>query len=89
MALLSKTEKMKRLLDRYFEGQTSEKEEEKLRQYFLSNKVDASLIQYREMFAAISFENEVGRALKQKKSLQWSIPISSAAACLAILVMKS
>ncbi len=92
MALLNKTEKMRRLLDRYFEGETTEKEEAVLRKYFLSGKVDASLTRYQEMFAAVSMENAVGVSFRSKRGLEWSTPISaaaSAAACLAVLVIKS
>lgn len=44
-------QKVNQLLDAYFEGKTSVKEEKWLQQYFLSNTVPAHLEIYRDMFS--------------------------------------
>lgn len=44
-------QKVNQLLDAYFEGKTSVKEEKRLQQYFLSNTVPAHLEIYRDMFS--------------------------------------
>ena len=45
------SQKIDQLLDAYFEGKTSVKEEKKLQQYFLTNTIPAHLEIYRDMFS--------------------------------------
>lgn len=51
-------DKISRLLDKYFEGKTSLKEEEDLRRYFLREDLPESLRQYRAVFNYMSRERE-------------------------------
>ncbi len=48
------TTKIKALLQKYFEGETSPAEEKMLENYFNSGKVDSSLLEYAQFFEGIS-----------------------------------
>ncbi len=48
-----KTEEIKRLLDRYYDGTTTEEEEEALRTYFNGSDIDASLREESVIFTAL------------------------------------
>lgn len=48
-----------KLLDKYFEGNTSVEEEQLIKEYFLQNNVSASLRPYKSMFNAFSNEAKV------------------------------
>jgi hypothetical protein len=48
-----------KLLDKYFEGNTSVEEEQLIKEYFLQNNVSPSLRQYKSMFNAFSNEAKV------------------------------
>ena len=48
-----KTEDIKRLLDRYYDGTTTEEEEEALRTYFNGSDIDASLREESVFFTAL------------------------------------
>ena len=48
-----KTEDIKRLLDRYYDGTTTEEEEEALRTYFNGSDIDASLREESVIFTAL------------------------------------
>jgi len=47
------TNKIKELLERYFEGQSSLDEEKMLHEYFASEEVDAELRPYKELFGSL------------------------------------
>ena len=48
-----KTEDIKRLLDRYYDGMTTEEEEKALHTYFNGSDIDASLTEERIFFTAL------------------------------------
>lgn len=48
-----KTEDIKRLLDRYYDGMTTEEEEKALHTYFNGSDIDASLKEERIFFTAL------------------------------------
>ena len=48
-----KTEEIKRLLDRYYDGMTTEEEEKALHTYFNGSDIDASLTEERIFFTAL------------------------------------
>ena len=48
-----KTEEIKRLLDRYYDGMTTEEEEKALHTYFNGSDIDASLKEERIFFTAL------------------------------------
>jgi len=50
---------MEHLLEKYFDGQTSLREEEVLRQYFATNEIPPHLLCYRELFGYISSERSM------------------------------
>jgi len=85
--------KIKILIDKYFEAQTSLDEEEYLRQYFQSDEVLEELEMYQPLFQYFSVEREqknnspvlvplTENRPKIKRSPQWT---SFAAACLLLL----
>ena len=47
-------ETLKNLIDRYFDGQTTEEEERRIKDYFASVEVDDSLAEYAPYFSAMS-----------------------------------
>lgn len=51
-------QKIEQLLDKYFEGETSQAEEQTLREYFKNNRVAAHLEIYKNMFAYFSQAKE-------------------------------
>jgi hypothetical protein len=59
-----KKEKIVKLLDRYFEGETSSSEEEILRKYFSGDKVAHELEDYKQIFGYFSSENRDFEKLK-------------------------
>lgn len=54
---MAKTEEIKRLLVRYYDGQTTEEEENILRSYFNSGDVDAALEEESAIFMALQSED--------------------------------
>ena len=50
---MMETERIKQLMERYFEGQSNRNEETQLHDYFASNKIDAELLPYRVFFQGI------------------------------------
>ena len=49
---------IKELLDRYYEGESSDADEQRLREYFTSDEVAAELQPYRSIFACLQHEKE-------------------------------
>ncbi|MEL7122394.1 MAG: hypothetical protein AAFO07_23315 [Bacteroidota bacterium] len=92
--------KIKELLDKYFEGETTLEEEHKLKLYFLDDNVDESLLPYKPLFNMIEEESHVKLNKTFDSKLEASIKqfrtrhrirrmyqvIGSAAAMLAILL---
>ncbi|MDR1370527.1 MAG: hypothetical protein LBJ72_10475 [Dysgonamonadaceae bacterium] len=54
-----KTNNIKQLLDKYFEGQTSLQEERCLRNYFRQDNVDKSLTEFKPMFDFLNEERKI------------------------------
>ena len=68
-----KTEDIKRLLDRYYDGTTTEEEEEALRTYFNGSDIDASLREESVIFTALqSSECPVPTGMEGRLSRQIS-----------------
>lgn len=68
-----KTEDIKRLLDRYYDGTTTEEEEEVLRTYFNGSDIDASLREESVIFTALqSSECPVPTGMEERLSRQIS-----------------
>ena len=74
-----KTEDIKRLLDRYYDGMTTEEEENTLRTYFNGNDIDASLKEESIFFTAlqssdcstpIGMEERLSRQISQWNTLE-------------------
>lgn len=55
-----KAEEIKKLLKKYFDGESSLSEEQTLRNYFLSDDVDSELISYKELFAGFDELKTIG-----------------------------
>jgi len=94
-----KTEIISKLLDRYFEGETTTHEEDILKEYFLSGNVDSEFEQYRQMFGYFSSERSSLESLRpqvvkrSKPIIVFSnfrnaiLSISSVAAAAVLLLM--
>ncbi|WP_455260137.1 hypothetical protein [Prevotella jejuni] len=68
-----KTEDIKRLLDRYYDGTTTEEEEEALRTYFNGSDIDASLREESVFFTALqSSERPIPSGMEERLSRQIS-----------------
>lgn len=68
-----KTEDIKRLLDRYYDGTTTEEEENTLRTYFNGSDIDASLREESVIFTALqSSECPVPTGMEERLSRQIS-----------------
>ena len=74
-----KTEDIKRLLDRYYDGTTTEEEEEVLRTYFNGSDIDASIREESVIFTALQsseypvptgMEGRLSRQISQWNSLE-------------------
>ena len=72
---------IKKLLNRYYEGESTDAEEQRLREYFSSNKVAAELQPYRSIFAYLQ---EQKSEIKNRKSkiINWWYAAAAAVACL-------
>ena len=84
---------IKQILERYFEGVSSDADEQCLRNYFSSNNVDEELKIYQPIFAYIAREQQKAKqTLPQKKHSfrRYRLIICSAAAILgAVIVLMS
>lgn len=68
-----KTEEIKRLLDRYYDGMTTEEEEKALHTYFNGSDIDASLTEERIFFTALqSSECPTPAGMEERLSRQIS-----------------
>ena len=68
-----KTEEIKRLLDRYYDGMTTEEEEKTLHTYFNGSDIDASLKEERIFFTALqSSERPTPAGMEERLSRQIS-----------------
>ena len=68
-----KTEEIKRLLDRYYDGMTTEEEEKALHTYFNGSDIDASLTEERIFFTALqSSECPTPAGIEERLSRQIS-----------------
>ena len=68
-----KTEDIKRLLDRYYDGMTTEEEEKVLHTYFNGSDIDASLTEERIFFTALqSLECPTPAGIEERLSRQIS-----------------
>lgn len=86
-----KTEIIEKLLEKYFNGETSAKEEIILGNYFVSSKVDPNLEQYKVIFRYFASEKKSMRSLKRRGVVinfrKVSLPLASVAAAAILLVM--
>jgi hypothetical protein len=67
-----KTEVIEKLLESYFNGETSSKEEKILGNYFNSGKVDSKLEQYKVIFRYFATEKKSMKILKKEEWLSIS-----------------
>ena len=76
--------KIEQLLEKYFEGLTSTKEEAFLRRYFTTDDVPEGLMAYKPLF--VHFDSEIKKLSVDsgRTSIVWWL--SGAAACAAILI---
>ncbi len=49
-----KPEYIKQILQKYFDGESNQKEEQELQNYFLQDEVDADLLPYKDLFSGFS-----------------------------------
>ncbi|MDD3034182.1 MAG: hypothetical protein PHT25_06260 [Bacteroidales bacterium] len=86
-----KTEIIEELLERYFNGETSSKEEKILGNYFNSSKVDPKLEQYQVIFKYFASEKNSMKSLTKRGMVvnfrKVSLPLASVAAAAILLVM--
>ena len=85
---MSETGKMKMLLEKYFEGDTSLWEEQELRDYFSSKTVDKELIAYAPLFQYFKTERAPKRNVSNRfynRNLMLRSLIGTAA-CVALLL---
>lgn len=86
-----KTEVIEKLLESYFNGETSSKEEKILGNYFNSSKVDSKLERYKVIFRYFATEKNSMKSLKKRgvviKFRKVSLPLASVAAAIVLLVM--
>ena len=79
---------IKQLLEKYFEGQTSIQEEKELKNYFASENISPELMQYQDLFAYFSEEQQTETqkefVLKQKTQQKWLWMAASAIIVLTI-----
>ncbi|MDR2814057.1 MAG: hypothetical protein LBB79_05320 [Prevotellaceae bacterium] len=84
-------QKIKALLERYFDGATSLPEEQELRRFFAKGNVPATLKPYSALFAFYAHERAVtcpaptgsGNALRLRR---WTLAATAAAAAVALMV---
>ena len=90
---------IKKMLDRYYEGETPDAEEQRLREYFTSGDVADALLPYRSIFAYLKHEREQPLASadaadltqlfknqpsKFKNQKMWWYAAAAAVACLLV-----
>ena len=75
------------LLEKYFDGNTSQSEETTLRQYFRSDDIPERLAHYRPMFAYFDKESELERQSHKKPSARRILVAWSAAAAVAAILI--
>lgn len=80
--------KIDELLNKYFEGETSNEEEKLIRRYFSEEKIPDNLLCYKPMFTyfkeEIDKEKQVDKIVPRKKTIMYLI--SSIAACAVIAI---
>jgi len=80
---------IKELLDRYYEGESTDADEQRLREYFTSKEVSAELQPYRSIFACLQHEREhpseqpaiISLPSIQSRRVKWWYAAASVAAC--------
>ena len=99
MNRLYNTEEIKRLLDKYFDGETCSKEENVLRSYFSENQVNEELKAEQEYFLALSqLKQKAKQPYLERENRQEHypkrrffsrfIPLSAAAAIAGLIVVS-
>ena len=84
---------IKKLLDRYYEGETTDADEQRLREYFTSGEVAAEWQPYRAIFACLQHEREhfseepatVVLPAIQAHRVNWWYAVAAAVACLLVV----
>jgi len=83
---------IKELLDRYYEGETTDADEQRLREYFTSGEVAAGLQPYRTIFAYLKHEKEhpaeeaaiISLPAIQQRRVKWWYATAAAVAFLLV-----
>jgi len=85
---------IKKLLDKYYEGESTDADEQRLREYFTSSNVDAELQPYCSIFAYIQHEKQrpsdetpiITIPALHARRMNWWYAAAAAAACLLFAV---
>jgi hypothetical protein len=82
---------IKELLDRYYEGESTDADEQRLREYFTSDRVAAELQPYRSIFAYLKQERTSNDPVRftlsiknQQSKMKWWYAAATVAACLLV-----
>ena len=83
---------IKKLLDRYYEGESTDADEQRLHEYFTSDNVAAELHSYRSIFSYLKHEKEhasekrpvITLPVKQSRRIKWWYATAAAVACLLV-----
>lgn len=82
--------KIDELLDKYFEGETSNEEEKLIRRYFSEEKIPENLLCYKPMFAyfdkEIDKEKQIHKVVPRKRTIMYTISSITACTLIAIAV---
>ena len=85
---------VKKLLDRYFEGETSIQEEQQLRSYFASSDIDVTFEEYAPLFSAFKKASEITYDLpvvlpKKRSPLKYIASIAAVAIIALVLWVQN
>ena len=83
---------IKKLLDRYYEGKSTDIDEQRLREYFTSNQIVTELQPYCSIFAYLKHEKEhpaeeapiITFPAMQPRRVKWRYAAAAAVACLLV-----
>ena len=89
---MNKYIEIKELLNRYYEGETTDADEQRLREYFTSDEVDERLQPYSAIFAYLKHEKEhpakeaaiITLPAIEQRRIKWRYVAAAAVACLLV-----
>ena len=80
---------IKELLDRYYEGESTDADEQRLCEYFTSGKVADELLPYRSIFAYLKHKKEEAAIITLPATQLWRVKWWYAAAAVACLFVAT